>query len=86
MAGYSFFILPDGQITSDLRKSCQAKNPGRTKNISLFPKGKSGAHLSPSRPDKRGVGHRHERGTGMRWTPKLRLTSVAEAYGEDVWS
>jgi hypothetical protein len=26
MAGYSFFILLDGQITSDLRKSCQAKN------------------------------------------------------------
>jgi hypothetical protein len=23
---------------------------------------------------------------GLRWTPKLRLTSVAEAYGEDVWS
>jgi hypothetical protein len=23
---------------------------------------------------------------GMRWTPRPRLTSVAEAYGEVVWS
>ncbi len=27
-----------------------------------------------------------QRGTGMRWTRKLQLTSAAEAYGEDVWS
>ena len=27
----------------------------KIKNISLFPKAKSGAHLSPSRPGKRGV-------------------------------
>jgi hypothetical protein len=35
------------------------------------------AYLSPSRPDQRGARDRHERGTGMRWTRKLRLTSAA---------
>ena len=44
------------------------------------------AYLSPSRPDQRGARDRHERGTGMRWTRKLRQTSAADAYGEDVWS
>jgi hypothetical protein len=28
--------------------------------------------LAPSRPEKRGVGHRHERGLGMRWTQQRR--------------
>ena len=36
----------------------------RIKNISLSPPGKSKAHQLPSCPEKRGVGHRHERGTG----------------------
>jgi hypothetical protein len=36
----------------------------KIKNISLFQKGETVAYLSPSRPGKRGVGHRHERGTG----------------------
>src|SRR5260221_6721470 len=36
----------------------------KIKNISLFPKAKSVAYLWPSRPTQRGVGHRHERGTG----------------------
>ncbi len=36
----------------------------RIKNISLSPPGKSRAHQLPSCPAKRGVGHRHERGTG----------------------
>src|SRR5258708_1668714 len=49
----------------------------KIKNISLLPKAKSGAYLSPSRPNQRGARDRHERGTGMRWTQKLRLTSVA---------
>ena len=40
----------------------------------------------PVSPDKRGARDRHERGTGMRWTRKLRLTSAADAYGKDVWS
>jgi hypothetical protein len=29
---------------------------------------------------------RHETRVGERWTQKLRLTSAAEADGEDVWS
>jgi hypothetical protein len=36
----------------------------RIENISLLQKGKSGAHLSASCSAKRGVGRRHERGTG----------------------
>ena len=39
-----------------------------------------------SRPDQRGVGHRHERGTGMRWTRMEPVTTAPDAYGEDVWS
>jgi hypothetical protein len=34
------------------------------KNISLFPKGKSGLYPHPSRPAQRGVGHRHNEGRG----------------------
>ena len=44
------------------------------------------SHLHPSRPAQRGVGHRHERWGGSRWTLMLRLTSATEAYGEVVWS
>ena len=58
----------------------------KIKNISLYPKGKSGAYLSPSRPAQRGVGHRHERGTGMRWTRMEPVTTAPDAYGKDVWS
>jgi hypothetical protein len=29
---------------------------------------------------------RHETRVGERWTRKLRLTSVAEAYGKVVWA
>jgi hypothetical protein len=55
------------------------------KNISLFPKRKSGYIASiPSRPEGRRPSSRTW--DGERWTRKLRLTSVAEAYGEDVWS
>ena len=38
----------------------------------------------PSR--KRGVGHRHERWGGMRWTQAALLTRVPDADGEVVWS
>ena len=53
--------LPDGQITHFL------SSPFR-KNIPLSPSGKSAlpARAIPFR--KRGVGHRHERWDGMRWT------------------
>src|SRR5204862_4434278 len=49
---------------------------------------KSVAYLSPSRPDQRGARDRHERGTGMRWTPMLRRRTrqrrTAKACGPDV--
>src|SRR6266700_4937931 len=53
--------LPDGQNISDYTKLMSSLE---IKNISLFPKAKSGAYLSPSRPAERGVGHRRERWTG----------------------
>jgi hypothetical protein len=34
------------------------------KNISLYPNGKSGAHMWPSRPAQKGVGRRHGRWAG----------------------
>ena len=56
------------------------------KKYFAFPEMKTGLYPPPSRPDQRGARDRHERGTGMRWTPKLRQTSAADAYGKDVWS
>src|SRR5207253_1075509 len=55
--------LPDGQLTSDLRKSCQAKNQYESKIIRFIRKEKCGIRSS-SRPDQRGARDRHERGTG----------------------
>jgi hypothetical protein len=54
-------FAPDGQITENL----SSPHP---KNIPLSPSGKSAlpARAIPFR--KRGVGHRHERWDGMRWT------------------
>ena len=75
---------PVGQITENL------SSPQR-KNIPLSPSGKSAlpARAIPFR--KRGVGHRHERWDGMRWTRqrrvrlgwqgKLRLVSNQQARG-----
>ena len=56
------------------------------KKYFAFPEMQTGLYPTPSRPDQRGARDRHERGTGMRWTRKLRLTSAADAYGKDVWS
>jgi hypothetical protein len=36
-------------------------------------------------PDERGGSRSSRTRGGMRWTRKLRLTSVADAYGESVW-
>jgi hypothetical protein len=36
----------------------------QNKKYFAFPEEKIRAHLSPSRPDKRGVGHRHDEGRG----------------------
>ena len=56
------------------------------KNISLFPKCEQW-HIYRHPVPLRGAYHdRHERGTGMRWTPKLRQTIAADAYGKGVWS
>src|SRR5882672_10175050 len=46
-------------------------SPG-IKNILLFLTGKSPLLIRPSRPGKRGVGHRHERWGGLRWTRQRR--------------
>ena len=62
-------IVPDGQI-SDFLSSPIAKN------IPLSPSGKSvlSARAIPFR--KRGVGHRHERWDGMRWTRQRRARNA----------
>ena len=73
----------DGQITSDYRKYVSRPE---MKNISLFRSANQWHIYRHPVPTQRGVGHRHERGTGMRWTRRLQLTSAAEAYGKDVWS
>jgi hypothetical protein len=46
-------------------------SPG-CKNIYVPAGPKSLLYLPPSRPNQRGVGHRHERGGGMRWTRQRR--------------
>jgi hypothetical protein len=75
---------PDGQINSDLQKSCQVENFCKSKYFCCRPTQIS-AHLSPSRPTQRALAIVTTRG-GSRWTPRLRLTVAAEAYGESVWS
>jgi hypothetical protein len=52
---------PDGQISSDLRKSCQVENLRKSK-IFRFPSTQITGTFSPSRPTLRGVGHRHNEG------------------------
>ena len=74
------------RATCPTGKSVNWLSSPHAKNISLKPSGKSALSLRPSRPDKRGARDRHETWDGMRWTRMLRLTSVAEADGEVVWS
>jgi hypothetical protein len=50
--------------------SMRQNNP--TGKFSLSPSGKSLLGLTPSCPRGRGVGHRHERWDGMRWTRQRR--------------
>jgi len=52
--------LPDGQISELRVRPVQSL----CKNILLNPSGKSLLQIRPSRLDKRGVGHRHERWAG----------------------
>jgi hypothetical protein len=46
------------------------------KNIPLRRYPKSPLQLRPSRPEKRGVGHRHERWGGLRWTRQRQAREV----------
>ena len=55
------------------------------KNISLYPKAKSGLYPLPSRPTQRGVGRRHDEGRGA-VDAEVPLTNGTDAYGKDVWS
>jgi hypothetical protein len=48
------------------------------KNISLNPSGKSSLQTRPVPSRKRGVGHRHERWDGMRWTRQRRARDVTQ--------
>ena len=47
----------------------------QNKKYFAFPEMKTGLYPPPSRPDQRGARDRHERGTGMRWTLRLRVTT-----------
>jgi hypothetical protein len=76
---------PDGQITSDFQKSCQAQESKRIKNISLFPKDKSEAYFSPSRPTQKASAVVTDVGR-VAVDAEVAKTNVAEAYGEVVWS
>jgi hypothetical protein len=73
--------LPDGQLTF-ARENLSSPF---AKNIPLCFLPKSVAYyVRPTRREGRCA--RHETRGGMRWTRKLRLTSVAEADGKVVWS
>ena len=75
--------LPDGQITSRVTKTVQ---PFREKYSALFLT-QITCLLTPSRAHQEGrFAIVTNVGRGERWTRELRLTSVAEAYGEVVWS
>ena len=50
-------------------------SPG-CKNILLRRDPKSPLQRPPSRPEKRGVGHRHERWGGLRWTRQRQAREV----------
>ena len=52
----------------DLPDNARSLAPLAAKNISLNASPKSELQLPPSCPTKRGVGHRHERWDGLRWT------------------
>ena len=56
------------------------------KNISFNPMGKSLLLLRPSRPNKRDVGHRHERWARCGGRFRDRKTNGAKADGEVAWS
>ena len=66
------------------RPSGKILSSPRAKNIPPSAVGQITGLTTPVSPE-RGACARHERCGGMRWTRRLRLTSVADAYGEGVW-
>jgi hypothetical protein len=76
-------LLPDGQIKTDFR--FWLPSSALSKNIPLNPSGKSALPTRPSHPMRGGSRSSRTCG-GMRWTLMSRLTSVADADGEVVWS
>ena len=75
-------IHPDGQITSDYQKSCQAPSTkiilfSRIDNRAIYP-------VIPSHREGRCA--TYQRGAGMRWTRMALLTRTPDADGEIVWS
>ena len=48
------------------------------RNFSLNASSKSNLQLPPSGPEKRGVGHRHERWDGLRWTRQRRARAWSQ--------
>jgi transposase len=84
-----------GGLTSAMRKNNPTANHFGFSEIKVKPKdqkysafavGQITATNSPVHPDKRGVSRSSRTRGWMRWTRKSRLTSVADADGEVVWS
>jgi len=64
-------IAPDGQISKFLSSP-------RSKNIPLCLSGKSSLRACAIPSRKRGVGHRHKRWDGMRWTRQRRARTRSQ--------
>src|SRR3981081_4778303 len=71
--------VPDGQISEFAVKPVLRK-------YSACPVGQINGVTPRVSPDKRGGSRSSRTCGGMRWTRKLRLTSVAQADGEVRWS
>jgi hypothetical protein len=69
---------PTGKSKKPVQPSLQKYSDFPKMQITLYP--------PLSCPSERGVGHRHERWDGMRWTQAALLTNSADADGEVVWS
>ena len=74
-------ILPDGQITSDFQKSCQAPFA----KIFLFSPTQISSLIRAVPSHKRGVRDRHERGAGCGGRGQRARRTRPAAYGEVVW-
>src|SRR3989454_2641702 len=84
-------LLSVGQINSDFRKSCQAQESKRSKNISLHNSGNQNYNCARLAPTRGAYHDRHDTwgaGCGGRFGVRRFLTpdENARAYGEVVWS